>query len=180
MEYIAEVYSLSAQFFADYPSNQYPEIAIKKNRPYSCLLIEYMDDLFICIPFRSHVRHPYAYHFKTSFRSQRSQSGLDYTKSILIKNNDYLDTATPAIVDQDEYKETMTNLPRIVREVFAYISDYKDDLNGIQKLHPKEWRRRYGCSTLPYFDDILRSAERLGENSLIPKSAEIQKQQKQK
>ena len=118
MEYIAEIHSLSAKFFTDYPHSQYPEIAVKKNRPYSCLLIEYMDDLFICIPFRSHIRHPHAYHFKSSARSQRSQSGLDYTKSILIKDNAYIDATVPALVDQDEYKETMVNLPRIVQEVF--------------------------------------------------------------
>lgn len=167
MEYIVEIHSLSAQFFADYSYAQYPEIAVKKERPYSCLLVEYMDDLFICIPFRSHVRHPYAYHFKNSSRSQRSRSGLDYTKSILIKNSEYLDTSTPALVDQDEYKETMTNLPRIVQEVFEYISDYKDDLNGVRKLHPREWQRRYGRSTLPYFDVFLQetadSDEKLSE-----------------
>ena len=133
MEYIAEIHSLSAKFFTDYPHSQYPEIAVKKNRPYSCLLIEYMDDLFICIPFRSHIRHPHAYHFKSSARSQRSQSGLDYTKSILIKDNAYIDATVPALVDQDEYKETMVNLPRIVQEVFSYISDYRDDLNEDRK-----------------------------------------------
>ena len=155
MEYVAEIYCLSARFFSDYPHDQFPEIATKMGRPYSCLLIEYWDDLFICIPFRSHIRHPYAYHFKSSARSLRGQSGLDYTKSVLIQNNDYLDTTTAAIVDQDEYKETMMNLPRIVQEVFAYVSDYKDDLSGIKKLHPKEWKRRYGKSALPYFDCLL-------------------------
>lgn len=155
MEYLAEVYSLSSQFYTDYPSTQYPEIATKKGRPYSCLLIEYMDDMFICIPFRSHVRHKYAYHFTNSIRSKQCQSGLDYTKVALLKNIDYLDSVHPAVVDQDEYKETIQNLPRIVQEVFKYISDYKDDLNGVQKLHPKEWQRRYGMSTLPYFDSFL-------------------------
>ena len=111
MEYIAEIHSLSAKFFTDYPHSQYSEIAVKKNRPYSCLLIEYMDDLFICIPFRSHISHPYAYHFKSSARSQRSQ----------------------------------------------YISDYRDDLNEVRKLHPREWQRRYGRSTLPYFESFLRN-----------------------
>lgn len=158
MEYIAEIYSLSPQFYMDYPNNQYPEIAVKKGRPYSCLLVEYMDDLFICIPFRSHVRHKYAYHFKNSARSKHSQSGLDYTKAVFIKNNDYLDTMTPAVVDQDEYKEVVLNLPRIVQEVYDYISDYKDDLNGVKKLHPKEWQRRYGMSTIVYFDDFLKEA----------------------
>lgn len=68
----------------------------------------------------------------------------------------YLDLATPAVVDQDEYKETVLHLPRIVREVYSYISDYKDDLNCVRKLHPKEWQRRYGMSTLPYFEDFLK------------------------
>ena len=156
MEYIAEIYSLSQQFYSDYPNNQYPEIVIKRGRPYSCLLIEYIDDLFICVPFRSHVPHKYAYHFKSSARSRQHRSGLDYTKVILIRNPVYLDTVTPAVVDQDEYKEVIQNLPRIVQEVYNYILDYKNDLNGIQKLHPKEWQRRYRMSTLPYFDTFLQ------------------------
>lgn len=156
MEYLADIYSLTAQFYIDYPKSKYPEIAVKKDRPYSCLLVEYMDDIFICIPFRSHVRHKYAYHFKNSVRSQHCQSGLDYTKAVLVRNYDYLDTSTPAVVDQDEYKEAMQNLPRIVREVYEYISDYKDDLNDVKKLHPREWQRRYGMSTLPYFNNLLK------------------------
>ena len=158
MEYIAQIYSLSSLFYADYPNNRYPEIAFKKGRPYTCLLIEYMEDLFICVPFRSHVNHKYAYHFKNSARSRQSRSGLDYTKAVLIRNTDYLDTTTPAVVDQDEYKEAVMNMPRIVREVFEYISDYKDDLNGKKQLHPREKARRYGMSALPYFDELLKEA----------------------
>lgn len=156
MDYLADIYSLSSKFYIDYPYATYPEIAVKKGRPYSCLLLDYIDGLFICIPFRSHVRHKYAYHFKNSVRSKQSQSGLDYTKIILIKNNDYINDTTLAIVDLDEYKETVQNLSRIAREVYKYISDYKDDLNGISKLHPKEWQRRYGMSTLPYLDEFLK------------------------
>ena len=156
MEYTAEIYSLSPQFYTAYPAAQYPEILIKQGRPYSCLLIEYLDDLFLCIPFRSYVRHKYAYHFKQSVRSRQRRSGLDYTKLVLIQNDAYLDTATPAVVDQDEYKEAVQNLPRIVQEVYAYLSDYKDDLNGVKPLHPREWQRRYGMSTLPYFNHFLQ------------------------
>ena len=156
MEYIAEIHSLSADFYVDYPGNKYPEISVKKGRPYSCLLIEYMDDVIICIPYRSHVRHKYAYHFKNSARAKRCQSGLDYSKAVLIKANKYIDVASAAVVDQDEYKETIQNLPRIVKEITEYITDYKNDLNGVLKLHPREWQRRYGMSTLPYFDEFLR------------------------
>ena len=59
-------------------------------------------------------------------------------------------------MDQDEYNEFAQNLPQIVREVYKYILDYKNDLNGIYKLHTKEWQRCYGMSTLPYFDEFLR------------------------
>ena len=156
MEYLADIYSLTSQFYIDYPQSQYPEIIVKQGRPYSCLLIEYIDDTFICIPFRSHVRHKYAYHFKNSVRSQQYQSGLDYTKIVLVRDTSYLNNATPAVVDQDEYRETMQNLSQIVQEVYSYILDYKNDLNGVKKLHPKEWQRRYGMSTLPYFDEFLK------------------------
>jgi hypothetical protein len=159
MNYLAEICHLSAQFYADYPKSQYPEILAKISRPYSCLLIEYWNDLFLCIPYRSHVPHPYAYHFKNSARSKQNRSGLDYTKSILVQNPQYIETAVSAVVDQDEYKETIVNLPRIVQETYNYISDYNDDLNGVRKLHPKEWKRRYGRSTLPYFDNYLRDVD---------------------
>lgn len=102
MEYLADIYSLTSQFYIDHPQSLYPEIVVKQGRPYSCLLIEYIDDAFICIPFRSHVRHKYAYHFKNSVRSQQYQSGLDYTKIVLVRDTSYLNGTTPAVVDQDE------------------------------------------------------------------------------
>lgn len=155
MEYAAGIYHLSRKFFEDYPHSRYPEIATKNMRPYSCLLVEYLPDLFLCVPFRSHIRHPYAYHFKSSARSRQSCSGLDYSKSVLLKDMRYLDDTTPALVDQDEYRETIVNLPRIIREASRYVLDYKDHITHIHLLHPREFERRYGKSTLPYFDELL-------------------------
>ena len=43
MEFDAGIHSLTAQFYSDYPNSKFPEIALKKGRPYSCLLVEYMD-----------------------------------------------------------------------------------------------------------------------------------------
>lgn len=79
----------------------------------------------------------------------------DYTKAVLIKNLAYIDSCHPAVVDQDEYKETMQNLERIAQEAYEYISDYKNHINGEKKLHPREVERRYGRSTLPYFEEYL-------------------------
>lgn len=155
MDYIADIYNLSAKFYADHPHERFPEILAKQGRPYSCLLIEYMEGIFICIPFRTNVRHKYAYRFKNSARSRKYNSGLDYTKAVLVKNAEYIDLNASAVVDSDEYKEAITNLPRITKEIFSYISDYRDDLLGVNPLHPREWKRRYGMSTLPYFNDLI-------------------------
>ena len=151
-----EIYRLSTNFFSTYPHDQYPEILLKQTCPYACLLIKYIDGTFICVPFRTNIRHPYAYHFRTSQRSRDNGSGLDYTKSLLIWDKSYLDTSTPTLVDTDEYVETVRNLPRITDEVFCYIADYRDHINGFRLLHPREYQRRYGKSTLPYFDQFFK------------------------
>ena len=88
-------------------------------------------------------------------RSINNRSGLDYSKIVVIQDSNYIDSITPAIVDQDEYSEMMKNLTRITREVLDYVDTYINHTNGTKPLHPREYKRRYGYSTLPYFDDIL-------------------------
>ena len=155
MDFDVEVRLLSEQFSNDYPPVAYPELERKAKRPYTCLLIDTHQDYFICIPFRSHVSHNNAFHFKKSKRSARSRSGLDYTKTALISNPDYIDS-TPAVIDKDEYNETMKNISKIIKDVTAYIDCYIKHQKGIDTLHPKEYARKYSYSTLPYFHDILR------------------------
>ena len=102
MDCKVEIYQLSAEFMRDYPAVQYPELMYKWGRPYSCLLIETMFDYYICIPYRSSIRHKNAYLFQETERSRRTKSGLDYTKMVLIRKRSYLDP-TKVVVDQDEY-----------------------------------------------------------------------------
>ena len=154
MEYDVEIVLLSNKFIADYPQNKYPELMIKQGRPYSCLIVETHYGYFICIPFRSSIPHNNAYIFKNSARSRRSRSGLDYSKVVLIKNADYIDSSN-AIVDKDEYNETFDNMQRIVRNVTEYIEDYVNHINGTNVLHIRDFNRKYKFCTLPYFHDIL-------------------------
>ena len=77
--YDYQVLNLTEQFYEDYPNPPYEEIVRKDARPYNCLLIQSHYGYFICIPYRSHVNHKYAYKFKNSKRSIRNKSGLDYT-----------------------------------------------------------------------------------------------------
>ena len=154
-EFDSQVYLLSTKFVADYPLSSYPELMYKQGRPYTCLLIETHEDYFLCVPFRSSINHPNAYHFTGTKRSLKSRSGLDYSKTVVIKDGDYIDAVTPAIVDRDEYSEMMRNLPTIAQDVLDYVNVYVNHKKGTAPLHPREYARKYGFSSLPYFDEIL-------------------------
>lgn len=78
MDFLSQVYLLSKKFLQDYPVNIYPELMYKRGRPYTCLLIDKHDGYFICVPFRSSITHGNAFLFKSTTRSQRTKSGLDY------------------------------------------------------------------------------------------------------
>ena len=74
---------------------------------------------------------------------------------IIIKNLTYLDDSELAIVDQDEFNETMMNLDRIKMEALKFLEDYIQCKKGEIFLHNREYRRRYAYSSLQYFYDIL-------------------------
>lgn len=162
MNYDNEIYLLSSKFTKDYPTNRFPELMYKLGRPYSCLLIDSHCDYFICVPYRSSICHKNAFMFKNSVRSIKSKSGLDYSKIVLIKDIEYLDNRK-AIIDKDEYNETITHLSVIVSEVIKYIDNYKAHIEGTRVLNTKEFERKYKFSTLKYFHELLCSNEKQEE-----------------
>lgn len=155
MGYDLDLYRLSSRFSQDYPCDKYPELLCKTGRPYTCLLIDSHYDYFICVPFRSFIKHKNAFLFHGTSRSKRTISGLDYSKIIIVQNNDYLDSDPKPVVDSNEYKEMIKNLPYIVKDVNDYINTYVKHVNGTEPIHFRKFARKYGCSTLPYFHDIL-------------------------
>lgn len=157
MNYDVEVYKLSNDFFNDYPISEYPELLTKEGRPYNCLLIDTHIDYFICIPFRTNIspHNSDSYIFKNSNRSKHHNSGLDYQKMLIIKEARYLENN--AIVDQDEYSETMSNIDKIVMGAEKYLNTYIAHVNKTHILHQRDYDRHYKFSTLPYFHDILNT-----------------------
>lgn len=149
-----QILKLSNLFYKTYKYSNYKEIMSKKGRAYNCLLFQTHYDYFICVPFRSEITHNNAYHFKYSKRARNHKSGLDYSKIIIISNTDFLETKD-ALIDNDEFNETMRNLERIKREALQFVDDYIAHMNGIRKLHPKEFKRRYQFTTLKYFHKKL-------------------------
>ncbi len=154
MELYFNLCILSAEFYKAYPEEKYPEILRKDLRPYTCLVIESAYDFSICIPFRSEMHHKNGYKFRKSKRSRNHQSGLDYSKIVIIKDRQFI-CASPAIVDKDEYVEMVSNIERIAREAQNYISTYTNHVSGAKTLDVNEFRLRYNCSTLPYFHHEL-------------------------
>lgn len=155
MNFKVNLCQLSAAFYEAYPQSSFPEIMIKNFRPYSCLMIETHEDYLICIPFRFSIQHQEAFLFHNTQRSKKTLSGLNYKKTVIIKNSNYIDSDTTVLVDTDEYTAMMTNIDTIVNEVHEYISTYVKHQKGIAPLHRREFIRRYQYSTLPYFHNEL-------------------------
>lgn len=149
-----QILKLTDAFYNRYPNPPYVELLKKKQRAYNCLLFQTHYGYFICIPYRSEIQHEYSYHFKESERSRKHRSGLDYTKLVIIEKTDYIDTSD-AIIDQDEFRETIQNLEKIKAEALTYVEDYILHHKGIKRLHKREYERRYRYSPLQYFHGIL-------------------------
>lgn len=150
----SQILRLSEKFYRDYPNPPYKEILKKKARGYNCLLFQTHYEYFICIPYRTEIQHRYAYKFKNSYRSQKHNSGLDYSKMVIIKDADYLDDKK-TLIDRDEYKETMINLGKIKKDALKFLEEYINHMQGQKLLHTKEFTRRYQYSSLQYFHSIL-------------------------
>ncbi|MBD5519309.1 MAG: hypothetical protein HDR07_12795 [Lachnospiraceae bacterium] len=150
-----QILHLTAKFYADYPNPPYKEILKKESRPYNCLLIQSHYGYFICIPYRSHIKHKYAFKFKNSARSKKTHSGLDYSKIVIITKKEYIGTSD-AIIDRDEFKETRDNIEYIKNDVQKYIDDYITGISGDTTTYDKvSFKRIYEYSTLPYFHHEL-------------------------
>ena len=170
-----QILHLTNNFYNNYPNPPYKEILRKMDRPYNCLLIQsHYDDYFICIPYRTEISHGYSYKFTSSQRSRAHKSGLDYTKIVIVSNKDYIE-ASDALVDNDEYLETIQNIKRIVRESNDFVEEYVKHCNGENVLHQREYNRRYKYSPLKYFHNELKINNQ--ESTTYPESATTPQQE---
>ncbi len=149
-----QILRLTDLFYNKYPNPPYREMLKKRKRAYNCLLFQTHYNYFICIPYRSEISHSYSYLFKKSKRSKKHNSGLDYTKILIINKTEYLDNKD-AIIDKDEYVETIKNFEKIKSDALKYVEDYVAHINKSNILHPAEFSRKYGFSTLCYFHEEL-------------------------
>ena len=122
---------------------------LKDKRPYGCLLIKTHNDYYICVPFRSHIHHKNAFLFKNTERSKTDSSGLDYSKTVLIRPEDYDKYLIEnAVVDTDEYKAVRMSIYKIEKQISKYIEGYVKSVSDFENADKKSFERKYKYSTL--------------------------------
>lgn len=132
---------LSDEFYKTY--SDCPEIMRKYNRPYVCLEVR-IDELTFAIPLRHHIPHRHC--FPTI-----ENSGLDYTKAVVISRSDYLRNERPTI-EQKEYNLIKKSEHRIEQGMRKYLKLYR---SAWQYRDNPEYQKILHWSTLQYFHKEL-------------------------
>ena len=80
-----QILRLTEHFYNAYPDPPYREVLKKNQRAYNCLLFQTHYDFFICIPYRTEIHHPYAFHFSKTKRSKAHKSLRKESKVVQTK-----------------------------------------------------------------------------------------------
>lgn len=137
---------LTEKFFNDYPYEQYPQMEIKEDRPYAHVQVEVYNQLF-CIPLRSHIDHPHAL-----FTNKKERCGVDYSKAVVINNDEYIDKTKKVFLRPNEYKKLKGKDFTIKKQFLAYIELYKQAKIDDTVDHRVEI---LAFSTLQYFEEYI-------------------------
>ena len=73
---------------------------------------------------------------------------------VIVGKESYFSTVS-AVVDNDEYIETVQNITRIKREALSFLDDYIACITQNSSLSPQEISRRYSFCALQYFHKEL-------------------------
>ena len=140
---------LSAEFYLNYPTDKFPEIEQKQDRPYVVLLIQIENNTF-ALPFRTHIKHNFCYKFSNSGRETDSATGIDFTKAVIVNNPDFIGEETS--IDDKEYLELSKKYFFIIKKFKNFLSGY---VNFVQKGATPFDAKKYQFSTLKYFHKEL-------------------------
>lgn len=146
-----ELNYLSDSFYDKYNHKDYPEIEIKRERPYMVLLVK-IDFNTFAIPFRTNVKHSYCYRFKNSNRDTDTVTALDFTKAVVVNDEKYIGNA--ATIDNKEYIELSRKYYFIISKFRKYLDGYNKYVDG--KLNEYD-AKKYKYTTLKYFNVELKS-----------------------
>ena len=120
---------------------QHTEILQKGNRPYVMVVVSVRGTSF-AIPFRSHIRHPYAL-----WTDRPNGCGLDFTKSVVI--DPATDVAAVGVqIRQNEYEAIKGREAFITKKFVSFLRTYR---KAYQKQEIPRNRMLIQNSALQYF-----------------------------
>lgn len=148
---LAQTVFLKQSFF-DRHKDHKEILTNKEGRPYLSFIIECNGTIF-AIPFRTNIKHPYAFTFKTSGRltdEKKGLPGIDFTKAVVIQQ---LDIECQCTIDKREWVELNKNLMTIVTNFTEYLKKFAASLenSNFSKLPVFKY------SSLQYFIDDVKS-----------------------
>lgn len=136
---------LKKEFYEEYKNCK--ELEKKENRPYACITLITIKNTTFAVPIRSHIKHNYAF-----FTNENKDKGLDFSKSVIIKDTKKFISTTTAYIDKEEYKKLLGKEKFIEKKLQSYIKIYKKALKTPNSLTNKKILE---YSTLQYFHKEL-------------------------
>lgn len=151
-----EIRLLSKQFYEDHPHKQFPQILVKKMRPYACWEIPDKPGTYLCVPFRSNMTSTDGFRFRNSTMNpdKHPHPGLDYRKAVIINNPEYFLDKKP-VIDKGNFKDFKKFSFLIEKQAFRYIKSYVNYCTCAKPIVPKNFEHHTRFSTLPYFHKEL-------------------------
>lgn len=137
---------LSDQFYNDYPSDIFPQIEQKANRPYIQIVIRINDKIWVA-PLRSNINHPYVL-----WTDRQNKCGVDISKCVPIIKNSYINHNVHPHIRQNEFEALRGKDYKIKTKFLSYIEKYKSALDNPDERFNKILIHN---STLQYFHTEL-------------------------
>ena len=141
---------LSEKFYEDYPHEQYSELMLKENRPYTQVITE-VNGLKFAVPLRSDISHRQ----NVLWTDKNAKHGLDFTKAILILNDGYI-SDEKVFIRQKEHKHLLGKERRVKEKMEKCILDYKEAKSDLSLEHNVEY---CSFSSLQYFEKYIYTDE---------------------
>ena len=135
---------LSNEFYEDYANCT--EIEQKTNRPYVQIAVE-MNGVLYAIPMRSNIKHQFAF-----FTDKENLCGLDYSKTVIISDDKYIDSIRHPRIRDIEFKAVRNKEYQIKQGLSRYIKQYK---KAAARKDISRNARLCKYSALQYFEEYL-------------------------
>ncbi len=102
------------------------------------------------LPFRTSIRHNYCFKFRNSGRRTEAQTGIDFTKAVVITDEKYI--GEKATIDNEEFAELKKRFYFVIAKFRRYLADF---LRYCDEGGDELATRRFRFTTLKYFENAL-------------------------